>query len=111
MIQDTTFRTITCDECGKTVTMSPATEQEIASKEENAWLRNIRAVARIPDKKNFVYCSDECEIEGIKRGQHNVPVIIPGNDALAKQAAAQAERARVAEAAVRSGAGGQITLG
>ena len=63
-----TYRTITCNTCSKTVTFEAKEEQKVA--EENPWLKATRIVQNAQGR-NFLYCSDQCELEGVAQGSHN----------------------------------------
>lgn len=71
-IQDVTTRTIKCDApgCTKEVTFHPDNQEEIAKLPD--WLRAMRSVA-LGNGKKFFYCSDECEVNGVTTGEHNIP--------------------------------------
>lgn len=99
-IVDGTFRTVTCDACGRTVTYEQNQRGGIDPKilEENPWLKTNRVVLTA-DGRNFGYCSDLCNVEGLKSGLFNMPepkqVEIPAGSAQAQiQAAAAAAKAR-----------------
>jgi len=93
--------TFTCNnpECGKTITWGA--QDEPKTFQENEWLLGLRLIQTL-DKREFAYCSDVCEVAGIKTGQHNIKqqpkVQLPTGSATeaiqkAAQAAAQAEAA------------------
>lgn len=71
-IIDIGFRTITCNgpKCDKTITI-PAEDVKTAVS-ENPWLQGLR-VLQTGDGRNFTYCCDLCEIDGVSTGQHNLP--------------------------------------
>jgi len=106
MLQSTTYTTLTCDHCEKTVTFlaTQAGEQEALTKEENLWVRKTarRVSSLVPaegrqEPQVYLLCSDKCEIEHAATGKHNVPEpkrIIAG----AATAASVAEAAAVAKA-------------
>jgi hypothetical protein len=68
-IIDTTFRTITCDApgCDKTVTFEMNSD-ETDIVEQHPWLHTARLVQAAG--RNFVYCSDSCEVAAISDGAH-----------------------------------------
>lgn len=114
-ITDTVVRTIKCEVegCPNEVIFDRKEEQQVFAKPENAWMKGIRLV-QTADGRNIAYCSDNCEIEGIKTGKHNLPepkrIIEAGNSA-AVQAAAQANaNAKAAEQMVREGTGGKLEV-
>jgi len=63
----------------------------------------------MPDKRQYVYCGDECEVKATGAGKHNPRVVVqaiaPNAVNLAAQAAAQA-----AQATQALKAGGPVTL-
>ena len=114
-ILDATFRTVTCNgpNCTKTVTFehSQSGEGVRTALEENAWLKTTRITQPLAGGRNFVYCSDECEIAGAGSGAHNPEepkkiITAPGNAGIAaiQQAAANAKAAEEATKALKSGA-------
>ena len=116
-MQDTPFRTLTCDGLGCTHTVTFQLSKEEHAKalaaEGNEWLKTGRFV-NTPDGRALFYCSDVCEIKGIETGQHNLPEpkrIISGVASAAQvaQAAAAAKAAENATAAIK--AGSPVTLG
>ena len=91
-----TFKTVTCNgpECKNTATFEAGSEQAVA--EEKPWFKTLRMV-QTAQGRNFVYCSDACEIANVATGVHNPEerknIIVPeGANALA-HAAAQAKAA------------------
>ena len=117
MVIDAQFKTIKCDggsDCTKTITFNVAEGKEVASQAGNEWMKAIRLV-QTPDGRVLVYCSDVCEISGTRTGQHNIPVakkiIEAGNPAAIAAAAQAAEAAKVSDANLKSGSGGQVVLG
>ena len=120
-IQDTSFRTVTCDQCHKTVTYEQIHQQggrvSIDPKvlEDNPWLKSNRVVLTA-DGRNFGYCSDLCEVAGLETKQHNMPeapkVEIPTGSAQAQiQAAAAAAKQREdATKAIKSGEGTKLHI-
>jgi len=71
-ISDVTMRTIKCDneKCDKEVTFNVQDQAAIAALPD--WLRTYRNVV-LGNNARFGYCSDECEVEGVTSGVHNVP--------------------------------------
>ena len=100
-IVDNQFRTVTCDQCGKTVTYEQLVDPRTGRQggispqvmEENPWLKTNRIVLTA-DGRNFGYCSDLCEVAGLEKGQHNMPeppkIEVPQGSAQAQIAAAAA---------------------
>jgi hypothetical protein len=124
MIINTVFSTITCEAegCPKTVTFTAAKEQEELSKPENAWVlktaRIVRNLVPAPGQqkpKEYVYCSDECEVKTTATGAHNVPEpkrIIDGVASAAQvaEAASAAKMAELSTEALKSGRGGPVLV-
>jgi hypothetical protein len=115
-ILDAQYRTVTCDQCGQTVTF----EQDqrgvpVDVINANPWLKTNRVV--LANGKNFSYCNDLCEVEGIKAGNHNPveapKVEVPTGSAKAQiQAAAAAAKEREdATKALKEGSSAKIQLG
>jgi hypothetical protein len=102
-IVDTQIRTVSCNSCDKTATFDVKDQKAI---EEQPWLKNVRIIQVVSVGRNFVYCSDECEIAGVASGAHNIPeekkiVDVPdGQSAAAIQIAANA--AKQAEQATKA---------
>lgn len=103
-----TYVTISCNgpNCPNTVTFSQADEEKVFS--STPWLKTLRMVQQIRDKRNFSYCSDSCELAAVAAGQHNPiekKVIIDtlGNANLIAQAAAEAKAQEEAARALRAG--------
>jgi hypothetical protein len=116
-MQDTPFRTLTCDgtSCTRTVTFQLSKEEhaKVLAAEGNEWLKSGRFV-NTPDGRNLFYCSDVCEIEGVKTGQHNLPEpkrIITGVASAAQVAAAAAAAKAAEQATTALKAGGPVSLG
>ncbi|SRR6266478_1975405 len=96
----TTFQTISCNSCDKTVTFDAAVFQTPAGQKEtieaNPWLRAYRAVNTILDGRVSGYCSDECLIKAIEAGTFNpiekkvIDFPTGGIDASIRRAAAEA---------------------
>lgn len=107
-------RTVSCDNaaCGKTITHD-RNDNTIADKEENAWMRTLRLIQSV-DGRAFVYCSDVCEIEGIKSGQHNPPqkktIIEDASPAALNGAIQSAEAARQSDQNLKRGTGGPVLV-
>lgn len=115
-INDTVIRTIKCDGPGcarEQLLFDRKEEQVVFGKPENAWVKGLRLV-QTADGRQFMYCSDECEVKGAGTGQHNLPepkkIIEAGNAAAVAAAAKIAEARTAAEKAVREGTGGQIQI-
>jgi hypothetical protein len=106
------YVTITCDspECQNTVTFEGGNEQaQKDAVQEHPWMNGLRFV-NMPDNRKLGYCSDSCEIEGIKIGAHNVleQKIQTGNAANVALAAKASEAARLATQQIKQG--GPVTL-
>lgn len=69
-IVDVQVRTISCNSCDKTATFNMKDHQQAL--QDNAWLNSTRVI-QTGDGRNFVYCSDECEVVGVGTGAHNLP--------------------------------------
>jgi len=71
-IDDKVSRSIKCDntKCTKEITFNPQNQEEVAALPD--WLRTLRSV-HLGNGQKFFYCSDECEVEGVTTGNHNVP--------------------------------------
>lgn len=124
-VVNTIYNTISCEgpNCKKTVTFLATDEQVELAKAENAWvLKTARTVINLvpaPGQQKPVprlYCSDSCEVEATATGVHNVPepkriVTEPASAAAVAAAAAAAQRAQAATEALKSGSGGQVTIG
>jgi hypothetical protein len=122
---NTIYNTVTCEwsECGKTTTFLATEEQQELSKPENAWvIKTARTVVNLvpaPGQQKPIprlYCSDECLIKAAATGIFNVPepkriVTEPASAQAVAAAAAAAQRAQAATEALKSGSGGQVTLG
>lgn len=128
-ILNTVYQTIACEAegCTKSVTFLTSEEQVTLQKPENAWItKTLRVIQNLvpppgshPQQKPqpHIYCSDECTLVAIKAGMLNVPepkrIVAAGGasaDSVA-QAAQAAEAARKATEALKTGAGGPVTLG
>jgi hypothetical protein len=115
-IIDNVFRTVTCDgpSCKKTVTFEQKQDQSGVKEamEKEPWIKTCRVTQQVSGGRNFVYCSDTCELEGVASGKHNPEerkVIVAPQGANALQlAAAQAAAAEAATKALKEGAG--VTL-
>jgi hypothetical protein len=105
------FVTITCDspECQHTVTFAQNEAAQAEAVHDNPWMSTLRFI-NVPDNRKFGYCSDTCEAEGIKTGQHN-PIeqkkIDPSvaTPAQIQLAALAADNARKATEALKTGQG------
>lgn len=73
-IQDTQFRTISCNGagCDKKVTHAFSKEGAAEAFAANPWLATTRTVTT-PDGRVLVYCTDVCEVSGVSSGVHNKP--------------------------------------
>lgn len=109
------FVTMSCDAeaCGKTVTFPQTQEGLLEAIKDNPWLNSTRAVQTLLDKREFNYCSDECEAKGVGSGAHNkqeAKKIIPGVNPQQVELLAKAqERARQAGQALKTGQGVSVT--
>lgn len=100
---------VQCEQCQKTSSAEMvgegALEKALA---QDPWLRTYRTI-QTGDGRVFGYCTDICEIEGVKSGAHNMPEEkkVDTNATLGNIAALaqKAKEAKLAEAALRSGAG------
>lgn len=118
-IIDSQFRTVTCNgpQCTKTVTFN-IQEKDKAKAEavmaDNPWLKTMRIVQA--HGENFVYCSDECEVNNVAQGLHNPPEerkivsIDGGGNMQIRQAAAEAAAAAEAERAIKAGESFKATV-
>lgn len=99
----TTFQTISCNSCEKTVTFDAAVFQTPAGQKEtieaNPWLRTFRMVNTILDGRVNGYCSDECLLKAVEAGTFNpiekkvIEMPTGGNLEAIKRAAAAAKAA------------------
>lgn len=115
-ITDSMIRIIKCDGEGCTkpqLTFDRKEEQQVFAQPENAWVKGLRLV-NTADGRNFMYCSDECEVKGAASGKHNIPepkkIIETGNAAAVAAAAKLAEARQAAEKGVREGTGANIQI-
>ena len=112
---DKALRTIKCDndECNKNIEFNRAEEKATFDNPANIWLKSIRLIQSI-DQRNFVYCSDVCEIMGAKSGKHNLPepkkIIENANAATVAAAAAAADAAKQSDENLKTGQGGPIVV-
>ncbi len=101
-----TIKTVTCNgvECKNTVTFEAGSEQAVS--EEKAWFKTLRMV-QTAQGRNFVYCSDACEISNVATGAHNPEerknIIVPEGANTMAHAAAQAKTAEEATRALKAG--------
>lgn len=102
------IRTVTCNSCEKTVTYEHPKDLQ-KTVDENPWMKSSRMV--MPgDNRQFIYCSDLCEVKGIETGLHNIvekpTVEIPTGSAQAQiqAAAAAAKQQELANKAIKDGA-------
>jgi hypothetical protein len=99
-IVQTTFQTISCNSCDKTVTFDSAVfqtpEGQKGTIEANPWLRTYRMVNTILDGRASGYCTDECLLKAIEVGTFNpiekkvIEMPAGGNLEAIKKAAAEA---------------------
>ncbi len=113
-IIDTAIRSISCDapECNKAVLYDRKDEKATFENPENVWLRGSRVV-QSADGRNLTYCSDICEIEGVKTGKHNIqepPKVVQGNAAAIAAAAQAAANAKSVDKAIRDGQSAKVQL-
>ena len=107
-IVDVQVRTISCNSCDKVATFNIKDHQQAVI--DNPWLSSSRVI-QTGDGRNYVYCSDECEILGVATTLHNIPekkniVEVPdGQGTAAIQIAANA--AKQAESATKALKGGK----
>jgi hypothetical protein len=104
-----TFITITCDgACGKSVTFAQTQEEERQAVKDNPWMNTVR-VLQSKDKRQFLYCSDQCEIEAASAGNHNPleekKIATSVNQSQIDFAARAAHIAAEANKAMKSGSG------
>lgn len=111
-LQDTTYRTITCNQCGKTITYLHPTDLN-QTVQENPWIRTSRVVTT-GDQRQFLYCCDLCTAEALATGIFNVqeiPKVEIAQGSVQAQIAAAAELARRKEETGKVlKEGGPITL-
>ena len=71
-VKDQQIRTIACDNksCKNSASFDVGSPEEIAALPD--WLRTTRTIT-LGNNVRFVYCSDECEVDGVTTGNHNVP--------------------------------------
>lgn len=103
------FVTISCDgTCGKTATFAQTQEEETQAAKDHPWLNTIRII-QTRDKRQFSYCSDQCEIEATGSGVHNKleekKIATSVNQSHIDFAARAAHIAAEANKALKSGAG------
>jgi hypothetical protein len=116
-VLDTTYRTITCDSCAKSVTFQNPSPDMQKILEENPWLKNNRLIqaASTSQKAPFSYCSSLCEIKGIESGNHDFKeepkVVVPQGGAQAQiaAAAAVAKQQELANKALKEGSPIKLT--
>jgi hypothetical protein len=109
----TTFQTISCNSCDKTVTFDAAVFQTPAGQKEtieaNPWLRTYRMVNSILDGRVSGYCSDECLLKAVEVGTFNpiekkvIEFPTGGNLDAIKRAAAAAKAAEEGTKALKDG--------
>ncbi len=102
-IQDTTTRTIACDneKCTggdngekASVTFNPQNQEEIVKLPD--WLRTTRTIT-LGNNSRFTYCCDVCEVAGVTTGNHNVPEPKKIQEATPAQAATVVQQAKQVE--------------
>lgn len=113
-IIDSAIRQIMCDAegCTKKVIYDRKDEKAVFETPENAWLKSTRVV-QSADGRNHTYCSDSCELIGVKSGKHNLPEPQKVSAATAKDvsaAVAMAQARAEADAAIRAGAPAKVQL-
>lgn len=104
------FVTISCDQCDKNATFAQTQEDEKEAVVKNPWLDTVRIV-QTRDKRQFLYCSDECEIKATSKGTHNKQEqkkIVPGNASQIDLAARAEHIARQATQAMKAGSGIEV---
>jgi len=108
------FITFSCDafECGNTVTFAATKEDRDAAAISSPWINAMRFV-KTADGREVSYCSDECEIKAIATGAHNriepKRIVDAAGQAQINLAAEAAKRAANATAALKAGAGVQLS--
>lgn len=115
-IIDNSYRTVTCngEGCKNTVTFEQRQDNSGVKEavDANPWLKTCRVVQQVFGGRNFVYCSDQCELAAVAKGDHNPEepkkVISTPTNAAVAQAAAAAKAAEEATKALKSGSG--VTL-
>jgi len=110
---DNVYRTFTCNgiECTKTVTFEQ-TQDQLGLKQAvdaNPWMKTIRLVQSVFNGRNFLYCSDECELSAVAAGSHNPEepkkiIAMPAGANAIAAAAAAAKAAEEGTKALKSGA-------
>lgn len=106
------FVTLTCDgpECKNTVTYDATQEANISV--DIPWFKTIR-IAQNAQGRNFLYCSDICEIANVGLGAHNPveprTIVVPEGANAQAIAAANAKAAQDATKALKTGS--PVTLG
>lgn len=118
-VLDQGFRTVKCDNpgCDKSITFEHTQVVATLQDPANAWTKSVRIVKLLfggEQAPTFSYCSDVCEIEGIKTGKHNPPeqkkIIEAANPAAVMAAARAAELAKSSDANLKSGRGGPVLV-
>lgn len=114
-LTDVVMRTIKCnnEDCPKEITFERTKEKETFDNPANIWLKSLRLVQTV-DQRSLVYCSDVCEIMGIKTGAHNMPepkkIIENANAATVAAAAQAADAAKASDENLKTGKGGPIVV-
>ena len=104
------YKTVSCNgpQCEKSVTFEEkeGAMQRVAN--ETPWFKTMRVV-QTAQGRNFVFCSDNCEIESVATGVHNpeerTSIVIPHGANSQELAAAQARQAEEATKAMKKGSG------
>ena len=105
------IQTVSCDRlgCTSTVTFDALNPEGRKNAEsESPWMKDIRTVKRVGDQKEFLYCSDECEVLNAGDGVHKAPVLPPqviahGDQASIRAAAERAKALKEGDKALRDG--------
>ena len=108
------FVTFSCDgpECGKATTFAATQEDQKVAVISNPWLNGMRFI-KTADGREVAYCSDECEVKAVATGAHNKlepkRIVDATGQAQVNLAAEAAKRAANATAALKAGAGVQLS--
>lgn len=114
-IVDSQIRQFACDAegCTKKVIFDRKDERATFETPENAWLKTTRVV-QTADGRNFMYCSDACEVKGTTSGKHNMPepskVQTAAGQGDINAAVALAKARAEADAALRAGQPGSVQI-
>ena len=109
-IVQTVYKSISCNgiNCPNTVTFEEkeGAMQRVAN--DTPWFKTLRMVQNAAGR-NFCYCSDSCELEGVASGAHNPEerksIVLPHGANSQEMAAAQARQAEEATKAMKKGSG------